>query len=293
MEILEQTAIPNKTHRNDLLKIVALVTMLIDHVGYLYFPHEMMFRTIGRIAFPIFAYQIALGFQKTSSRPKYAKRLFIFALISQIPYLWFNPTLTLDWQGLNIMFTLLFSLGVLQSLELSKLAWKDVFSAQKSKLLQALGFSLLTAVLIVVPDLMYYKTGISIEYGSSGVLFVLLFYIFGKRFFPMLIAYVVLSGLGAYYSAARWLHFSTGDSLWKCLTSYKTIYDYHIYYGNTLLAMSGIFFQARSVLAIPIIGFMNLLEKQTQLDIRLNKYVGYSFYPVHIAILLIIKVVIS
>ena len=107
MEILEQVPSPQKSRRNDLLKIVALLTMLIDHVGYLYFPEEMIFRTIGRIAFPIFAYQVAIGFQKTSNRSRYALRLFVFALISQVPYFWFNPTLTFDWEGLNIMFTLL------------------------------------------------------------------------------------------------------------------------------------------------------------------------------------------
>lgn len=293
MEVLEQTALPQKTHRNDLLKIIALVTMLIDHVGYIYFPHEMMFRTIGRIAFPIFAYQVAIGFQKTSSRPRYAKRLFIFALISQIPYTWFNPTLSSDWHGLNIMFTLLFSLGVLQSFETSKLAWKDVFSSQMAKLPVAIGYGLLTLALIVLPEFASFKAGLGIEYGSMGVLFVLLFYIFGKQFFPTLIAYVVLSAVSSYYYAARWLHYSTGDSIWKSLLSFETIYNQHVYYGNSLAKMSGVFFQARSLMAVPIIGFMNWLEQNVHLDIRLNKYVGYWFYPVHITILLIIKIVIS
>ncbi len=293
MEILEQTALPQKTHRNDLLKIVALVTMLIDHIGYLYFPYEMMFRTIGRIAFPIFAYQVALGFQKTSSRSRYGKRLFIFALISQVPYLWFNPTLSFEWQGLNIMFTLLFSLGVLQSLETSKLAWREVFASQKTKLPLAMGSGLLTLALIVLPDILDFNTGIGIEYGSTGVLFVILFYLFGKRFFPMLTAYVVLSLAGGYYSAAKWLHYSTGYSMWKSLTSFETLYNQHIYYGNTLTTLSGVLFQARSVMAVPIIDFTNWLEQNFHLNIHLNKYVGYWFYPVHISILLIIKVIIS
>lgn len=293
MEILEKEPSPQKSHRNDLLKIVALVTMLIDHVGYLYFPEEMMFRTIGRIAFPIFAYQVALGFQKTSSRPRYAKRLFVFALISQIPYLWFNPALTFDWQGLNIMFTLLYALGVLQALELSKVAWQDVRSSRKEKLPKAIFFTLLTLFLIPLPDLSNFTTGVGIEYGSTGVLFVVLFYLFGKSFSEMFIAYALLSLAGAYYSGAKWLHYNTGDSIWVCLKSFSTLYNNHIYYRNTLLDMSGVFFQARSILAVPIIALMNGWEGNGQIDIRLNKYIGYWFYPVHISILLIIKVVLQ
>lgn len=293
MEILEQAPSPQKTHRNDLLKIVALLTMLIDHIGYLYFPEEMLFRTIGRIAFPIFAYQVALGFQKTSSRLRYAKRLFIFALISQVPYFWFNPSLAFEWQGLNIMFTLLYALGVLQSFEISKVTWQAVRASQKTKLPKAIFFTLLTLFLIPLPDLCNFITDVGIEYGSTGVLFVLLFYIFGKNFSEMFIAYALLSLVGAYYSAAKWLHYSTGYSIWECLKSFNSIYNNHIYYRNTLFNMSGVFFQARSILAVPIIWFMNWLESNVEINIRLNKYVGYWFYPVHISLLLLIKVILT
>jgi hypothetical protein len=40
-----------KNKRNDILKVIAMVTMLIDHIGYLFFPNMMILRTIGRIAF--------------------------------------------------------------------------------------------------------------------------------------------------------------------------------------------------------------------------------------------------
>ena len=58
------------SYRNDVLKILAMVTMLIDHVGYMFFPGQMIYRTIGRLAFPIFAYQIAIGYSKTSNLKK-------------------------------------------------------------------------------------------------------------------------------------------------------------------------------------------------------------------------------
>ncbi|MBR6407084.1 MAG: hypothetical protein IKS19_00620 [Clostridia bacterium] len=80
------------------MKIVAVISMLTDHIGYIFFPREMVFRVIGRIAFPIYAFLIAEGFGHTKSRIKYAARLGLFALISEIPFdlafckAWFDPS---------------------------------------------------------------------------------------------------------------------------------------------------------------------------------------------------------
>ncbi len=76
---------------SNFLKIVAMVTMLIDHIGALFFPHIMMFRIIGRIAFPLFAYLLVTGFVHTRNINNYLVRLGIFAVISQIPYHFFAP----------------------------------------------------------------------------------------------------------------------------------------------------------------------------------------------------------
>ena len=64
------------------LKLIAIITMLIDHIGAVLYPEIRWLRLIGRIAFPIFAYLVAEGFYKTSDIKKYLKRLFIFALVS-------------------------------------------------------------------------------------------------------------------------------------------------------------------------------------------------------------------
>lgn len=66
-----------------LLKTVACVTMLIDHIGYVFFPDYIFLRIIGRIAFPIFAYCLVIGFIYTKNVKKYAVRLLLFAVISQ------------------------------------------------------------------------------------------------------------------------------------------------------------------------------------------------------------------
>lgn len=94
------------------LKIVACISMLIDHIGDVFFPQYPIFRWIGRIAFPIFCYCLSIGVQYTHDIKKYFLRLGLFAILSQPFYvLAFHPN---DFWGniadLNIFFTLLICL---------------------------------------------------------------------------------------------------------------------------------------------------------------------------------------
>lgn len=107
------------------LKIVALITMFIDHLGasvilkiygYDSFIYSLS-RSIGRIAFPIFAFFAIEGFKKTSDRKNYFRRLFIFALITEIPFDLFNNQQFFYWRYQNVIFTILIGVLMLQAIE--------------------------------------------------------------------------------------------------------------------------------------------------------------------------------
>ncbi|WP_317855455.1 TraX family protein [Chakrabartyella piscis] len=68
---------------NQILSLIAAITMFIDHVGVVLFPNAIWLRVIGRISFPLFAYGVATGVACTSNFKKYEMRILLTALISQ------------------------------------------------------------------------------------------------------------------------------------------------------------------------------------------------------------------
>jgi hypothetical protein len=91
----------------DLLKIIAIVTMVTDHVGRILYPDLLLLQIIGRLSFPLFAYLVVLGVESTKKPRKYMITLLSFALISQIPYyLAFGIQ---PFERLNILFSLFLS----------------------------------------------------------------------------------------------------------------------------------------------------------------------------------------
>lgn len=89
-----------------ILKIIACITMFIDHIGYAIYDKFSWCNYIGRLAFPIFAYQITEGYAHTKSLKKYFFRLLVFAIISQLPFMLFH-TIVSPRFALNVFFTLL------------------------------------------------------------------------------------------------------------------------------------------------------------------------------------------
>lgn len=98
--------------------LLAFITMLIDHIGMIFFPYEDLWRIIGRISFPLFAWWIVRGYKMTKNKQNYAKRILALALISQVPFFFINQELFL-----NVCFTLLFwllSLGTIENREIKR-----------------------------------------------------------------------------------------------------------------------------------------------------------------------------
>ena len=99
------------------LKMIAIITMLIDHVGHVIFPEIAILRIIGRFSFPIFCFLLVEGFFHTSNVKKYMFRLFGAAIISEIPYnlcmmgrVWYQ-------KEQNVMFTLFLGLVLIYLFE--------------------------------------------------------------------------------------------------------------------------------------------------------------------------------
>lgn len=99
------------------LKVIAMISMVIDHVALYLMEHGTVLyetmRCVGRIAFPVFAFLIAEGFIHTRSRYRYFFTLLGFAVISEIPWYMLNGA---DGTH-NVMFTLALGVATLMVLE--------------------------------------------------------------------------------------------------------------------------------------------------------------------------------
>ncbi len=148
------------------LKCIAIFTMLIDHIGVLFGgSHTLFMRLIGRVAAPVFLFGIANGYRHTKNVRRYALRILVFALASQLPYLFFLQQQAVVeaekffWQQapLNFLFTL--GLGLIST-------WAYHRVGQKHS--QLAGF--LTALLPALAGEVLRAEG-----GAAYVLLVLLF----------------------------------------------------------------------------------------------------------------------
>jgi len=161
------------------LKMIAIVSMLIDHVGLIFFPQEMIFRIIGRISFPIFAYVLAEGIYYTKDITKYMLRLGIFALLSEIPYDLAIMGSVLEFSHQNIFFTLFF--GVLMFWPYKKiqhLSWRNGILA--------------TIFLTIVFLCLYLNT----DYCDIGILLIFAFYMTrDKKVGKLVLAGAIFLGL--------------------------------------------------------------------------------------------------
>lgn len=154
-----------------LLKLIGLLSMIIDHIGLAFFYKSNIFRIIGRISFPIYAFLIASGCKKTKNIYKYFFRLISLAIISEIPYdLMVYGKLSILSQ--NSVFTL--SLGCL-----CIIIFKDIKD--------------LSNKIIMIVAVLSLGNLMSIDYGSYGIFMILILYIFNDNKNYLVLSFLLIN----------------------------------------------------------------------------------------------------
>lgn len=174
------------------LKCIAIVTMLIDHIAAVVFVAMYMpfvvdnvidltglennvvlafqlsgiFRTIGRIAFPIFCFLIVQGFIHTKNIKKYITRLFLFSILSEVPHDLALYDKVLEFSLQNVIFTLLIGILALCAIKSAEEKYRD---NAKLKLI-FIAISILIGTLISIL--------IECEYAKVAVTAISLMYLF-------------------------------------------------------------------------------------------------------------------
>lgn len=149
------------------MKIIAAIFMLIDHIGLVFFPEQLLWRMLGRIAMPLFAYGVAAGFEYTSSFKNYVKRMLLFAAVSELPFLWMFQMAFGRGFALNIGFTFSIALGCLWLLK----------NAEDKTAFIKINHYVMMMLLLVLSELLHCDYGI---YGI-GVVYVFYQYYFKRQ----------------------------------------------------------------------------------------------------------------
>ena len=152
------------------LRILALVLMLLDHLWATVVPGNNWMTYVGRMAFPIFAFQAAEGYHHTHDFKGYCKRLAIFALVSEIPFnlmIFSSPIFPFHQ---NVMLSLLLGLLACRAWDQRKW-WKMAL--------------LLLAGVVTFPD-----------YGVMGVLTVLMFHVLRDWKWAQLLMLIAINWFG-------------------------------------------------------------------------------------------------
>ena len=157
---------------SDLLKWIAIITMFIDHIGAAIVektwlmgetygkPLDTTLRLVGRLAFPIFCFLLVEGLYYTRNRIKYLRNLFVFALLSEIPFeLAFFGEIV--WGLRNVYFTLL--IGFIMVLMIEKI------NKEKGK------YDIVLIILSVAACAMTAEF-LHTDYGATGILLIFILY---------------------------------------------------------------------------------------------------------------------
>lgn len=227
------------------LHLLAMGLMLCDHICLALMPDRLWMTCAGRLAFPIFAFLVAEGFVRTRSRARYARRLLVFALVSEVPFDLLAAGRPVYPFHQNVLWTFLIALGCMQLLE-----WAKADSRPAARLVVSAG-TVLVGFLA--------GTAFMVDYFGPGVWTVLVFYFFRgdgwRQRLGQLLCLLFLNG---------WL--LGGPSLTTAL-------------GPLMLVLP---IQAFAVLALP---FIWLYRGRQGPHGRAVRWLFYGFYPAHLLVL--------
>lgn len=143
----------------NVLKMIALVTMTIDHAGLYIFGNMTIMRIIGRIAFPIYAYMIAEGCRYTKNKKIYFFNIFFLGLLYQAGLYLIDGSLEMC-----VLITYSFSILIIYALMFAKSKKNSVYL-----LIPAAAAAAAFGVCSGIPAL-YPSLDFSVDYGFLGVL---------------------------------------------------------------------------------------------------------------------------
>ncbi len=184
------------------LKIIALISMTVDHgaytllgtmlayygitsvsdysstyiggllqqgsVGFCYLAYQVCRLLIGRLAFPIFIFLLVEGFLHTKSRSRYGARLFLFALLSEVPFDLAFYREPISMKGQNVFFTLLIGMLMLWGIE-------SLEKRIRNLVLRTL------CILLCVSAAAFLSNAIHADYRYMGILSIALLYLFRQN----------------------------------------------------------------------------------------------------------------
>ena len=283
-----------------ILKIAALLTMTFDHVGYLLeltsynvnvLEIAKIFRTIGRLALPLFVFMVVEGVLHTKNFKKYILRLGIMALLVSIFFIVLEYTYFkqyFDLRAGNIFLDL-----VLVALAVYLLKSKEIW--KKCLTLLPIAYSLLSFIVkgLEAPrtmDIHWFPAFLTLQYDWFSVLLGVGFYC----------SYL----LGDLYIKATESTTGMDKSIWETNGNYRLLINIlsvfmlvffsFLYYATKYIWPSGVFWSADiQLFAIISSAFILLYSGKRGYNAKWFQYGSYLYYPLHLIVIAVIYVIIN
>ena len=294
----------NKTFLSSfILKVVALVTMAFDHVGLLLEtlnPSNLstleiahIFRIIGRLALPLFAFMIVEGVMHTKSFKKYLFRLGIMALIISLAFIIMEYTSIRNYaHGLlragNIFIDLSLLAVSIYLLKQDKI-WK------KFLILLPLCFSILSFIIKGIEtsnviDINWFPCFLTMQYDWFTILLGLGFYIS----YLLGDVYIKFTEPSTKMDKSIWENNGNYRLLVNIIATFFLVVINFLYYSTIYFWPNAVFWDANTELFSIISGaFILLYNGKRGYNAKWFQYGSYLYYPLHLVIIILVFIIIN